>query len=446
MRLSLPPAFRRLLQATRHRPGRAALGVLFLVGCTAVGLWLGGRQVWAEYHFRAGRTALERRAYDEADAHFGQALGVRPADGRVHFLRARLARQAGNYPEAERRLERCRKLGFAGEDVILESLLVPAQQGEMTVLIEERLRGMVNADHPDSPYILEALSRGYMRNYRLNDARDCLNVWLELRPDDTQALLGRGWVLERLDQFEKAADDYRRAAAVAPDLPEVEMRLGQVLLLAGTPHEALPSLERAVARRPDDPEAGVALAQCLARLSRHDEARDLLDCLAGKHPSAGPVLLERGALEVQAGRPADAEPWLRKALAAMPNDYQANYSLAQCLRQQGKDADARGYQARATEIETDLVRMRDLTDTLQRRPYDAELRCEIGQLFLRHGEPREGEMWLQSALRIQPGHRGANEALAKHYEARGDGDQAAKHRRLAEGAREGAAASATEGP
>jgi tetratricopeptide (TPR) repeat protein len=418
--------------ALRRRPGRALAAAALLLVLGAAG-YAEARQLWAQYHDSAARAALDRRELDRARAHLDACLRVWPRDPELALLQARLARQADLYAEAERRLDDCRRLKAAPEAVALEQAMLRAQQGDLTPDLEASLRACVDQGRGDPVLILEALSRGYSHTYRLPQALSCLDQWLRRRPDDVQALLGRGWVHERLHRYEKARDDYRRAAALDPGREEPALRLAQVLLLLGeSPEEAAAIFERLRRRPSGNPASAVGLAQCCARMGRTEEAEQLLERLAAEHPQDAQVLLERGNLALQRGEATEAEPWLRRAAALAPSDYQVNYALFQCLHSRGEEAEAGALRARVRQMEADLLRMDALTEELQRRPYDAALRCEIGQLFLRNGEPREGELWLKGALQVDPGHRPAHQALARYYEGRGEPDLAARHRRLAE--------------
>ena len=42
----------------------------------AIGGWLAGRRVWANYHFRAAEKAIAGRAFAEAQAHLRNCLAV----------------------------------------------------------------------------------------------------------------------------------------------------------------------------------------------------------------------------------------------------------------------------------------------------------------------------------------------------------------------------------
>jgi hypothetical protein len=57
----------------------------------------------------------------------------------------------------------------------------------------------------------------------------------------------------------------------------------------------------------------------------------------------------------------------------------------------------------------------------------------MGQLMLRNGEPREGVLWLESALRVDPAFAPAHKALAEHFEKAKQPERAAGHRRFLAG-------------
>lgn len=432
-RLSLTRLPLALLRHAVRQPLKA-LAVVALLAVIVIGLGLAGLRAWAHHLERSAREAIGRRDYDRAQEQLQAALRLRPHSPDLLLLRARLTRMLGQYDQADRALDAARQYGASAEAVSLERGLLRVMQGQMTVPQEVALRNLVNAGHPDTVFILEALTQAYTRSYRLKDARDCLDVWLQERPDDYPALMARGWVFERQLLFDRARDDYRRAAQVAPDPTEAELRLGQALLELGDNQAALPVFQALAERHPNHPAIGLGLVQSHLKLAQLDEAQALLDRLLADHPREAPLLLERGNLALQQGDPEAAEPWLRKAAELLPHDYQTNYVLWQCLRQRGKHEEAKQVDARVRQLQEDAEKMRALTDQLQGRPTDASLRLEIARIFLRNGEKREGLLWLQAALQLEPQNRAVHRALARYYEEKGDHAAAAPHRAAADGA------------
>jgi uncharacterized protein HemY len=105
--------------------------------------------------------------------------------------------------------------------------------------------------------------------------------------------------------------------------------------------------------------------------------------------------------------------------------------LFQCLQQVGSPAEAKSAEERWRQCEADLKTVAELATAISRMPRDPDLRCKMGELFLRNGRVADGLNWLNSALREQPDHGPTHMALASHFEKTGQPDRAATHRALA---------------
>jgi Tfp pilus assembly protein PilF len=402
----------------------ALLGMLLAAGARA---WVPSLR--AVYHLRAAQTALRSRAYDRAEVELVRHLDFRPDSGEGHFLLGQLARRSGRVARAGHHLRACRDLGYPGDALRLEWDLLHVQDGDFTGGVEGSLRRCLDQQHPDSFLILEALSQGYTKTYRLREARDCLDQMLDREPDNVYALVRRGWVLERLGHFDAARADYRCAATLQPGHGLARRRLAENLLYHGkNAAEAAEHFEALRRLQPDDGAAGVNLAQCRLEQGRVGEARALLDEVLATHPAEAPAFLERGKLALSDGQPEQSEVWLRRAVALQPSSLPANYSLFLCLSRQGKIAEAEQCRAGLRSLEADYKRLEMLLRRAGEEPLNAALRCEIGQLFLRFGEDQEGERWLLTALQVDPGWRPARQALADYYRRRGEGPSGAAER------------------
>lgn len=381
-------------------------------------------------HLAAARKDLGRRDAAAARAHLRICRDLHPGAAKVHLLLARASRIDGFLADAEFRLSLCQQLGGASAAISLERALLRVQQGRWSLALEEQVQTYIDENHPDLLEILDCLSEAYVKIYRLQSARYCLDLWLGRQPNNVRALLRRGWVHQRQHHVEEAVEDYRQAAAAEEDNTTARLRLAEALLFLERGEEASAWFESLRQQRPQDVEVLLGLTRCRLKLGETEAAQRLLEDLAGRAPRDSGVLLERGRLALQQKQFEQAENWLRQAAELAPYDYQTNYALLRCLHQRGKTEEAEQQQQRVRRIEADMIRMNELTDRLQTRPYDADLRCEIGQLFLHNGEAREGILWLQSAVQVAPDHRPAHQALAQHYEQSGQADLAVSHRRF----------------
>jgi hypothetical protein len=128
-----------------------------------------------------------------------------------------------------------------------------------------------------------------------------------------------------------------------------------------------------------------------------------------------------------------AEPLLRKAAELLPREYQAQWSLYQCLQAQNKGPEAEAQLQRAKKVEARLQRMHELeTQRLSTNPHDPAVHYEFGTLLLSEGYDDLGERWLLSALHEDETYEPAHTALADFYAKKGNTEEAEWHRQRAQ--------------
>jgi tetratricopeptide (TPR) repeat protein len=422
-------AVRKLLLAVYRFPGVTLLSIA-LFACVGLGGVFVFSYACAEYHYQAAHRALERRDYALALEHVTACLESRPDSFEAHFLAARRARLALDYREADRHLREFRRLGGVKEMFDLERQLARAQRGDLARVAGPLLL-FAQRDHPESLQILEALSRGHLQEFRLEEALRCLGLWLERRPDDVQALLWRGKVWERVIQPGDAIVDYSRALELAPERDDDRLHLAGVLISSRRPAEAEGHLLLLAKQKSDDPKVLLGLAQCRRLQGKPDEARRLLEQVLELSPENGTAFAERGRLELEDDRQADAEPWLRKAVEQFPYERDLVYALSQCLHKTGRNQEAEKYEQRLGSINTALDRLDVTLRKISASSDNPGLRQEAGLIFIQNGQAEEGLRWLSSALRQDPFHGPTHQTLADYYDSIGQRGQAAWHRELA---------------
>jgi tetratricopeptide (TPR) repeat protein len=418
-----------LISFPRRHPARAA-AALALAVLLALVVRAGVRSWQARQHRRAAEAELARSNFEEAAAELAECLRLRPGAG-LRLLAARTARRAGRLDEAEDHLDAYDGLVTkATPEGALERRLLRAQRGELDA-VGDYLSSCLDAHHPDSNLILEALALGEVQVYHLGPAMGLLQELIRREPGNVPALVTRGLMLESVGQRDEAVACYRQALEHNPGNNRAEQSLAEGLRRRKDYAEAAGHFERLRQRRPHDPEVLVGLARCWGQLDRFDEARQVLDELLdlGEQGSIG--LLERGKLAMQAGRPAEAEAWLRKAVAAFPHDAGSNFQLALCLERLGKTAEAEAFHRRRREIEADMKHLQALYPKTLQAPNDPAPRLEAGLICLRNGQPKEALRWFEGALQADPRHQPTHRALADFYERQGDPTRAEHHRRLA---------------
>jgi tetratricopeptide (TPR) repeat protein len=405
------------------------IGLLLVVLVAGVG----GRHLWAWHQLRLGRAALEQYHFEEARDHLNACLHIWPNSMEPHLLAARAAWRERKFDEAIDHLrERQRLERTPSEETILELSLARAAAGDPDE-VEGYLRSRAGRDPTLAPLVWEALADGWTILYRIVDAMAILDNWLSQEPDNVQAHFLRGEVRRLVGAAEGADDDYRRALQLDPKRDDARRWLVRGLLRTGHYAEAQAHAEELLRRKRTDPELRVDLARALSEQGKRKEAREVLESVLAESPDYGTALREHGRLALREANPAEAEDWLRKAIRVLPQDYSANWDLAEAFRQQGKLPEADEQRLRARQIEDRRERLAEISQRqMSKHPRDPALHCELGALLIALDKKESGERWLWSALHLDPNFRPAHLALADLYEAQGEADKAAEQRKQAE--------------
>jgi tetratricopeptide (TPR) repeat protein len=409
-----PPGVARPASVGRRRLIRW-LGIAGVVlGLALVALVLGRSHLRAWYHRRAARAELQRYHTPQAIRHLRICRDVWPRDPEVLLLAARAARRARVYGDSERLLEMYRQIRGPDDAFAFELLLLAAEC--RVDRAADQCWQRLDQGRGDAPLLLEALTRGYLRQYRLDQARRCLERWRQVRPDDPQA-----WYLEGLLLFDylharaAALNSYRRAVELDPDHEEARLGLAVALLEDKSFAPAAEQFARLRQSQPENARLQVGLAECLDGLGETAEAARLVDDVLARQSHFAPALSLRGQWALREGHLAEAERDLRAALRRQPMDHRARYRLVSCLQRGEREEEARREQEQLAQIEEDVARFNAIvTKELVQRPSDPALHCAVGQLLLRGGQRDEGLRWLQSALRLDAQYAPAQQALADY--------------------------------
>ena len=400
------------------------LGVALLLGLAAP-------HAWAAYQYRSARTALIHYHPEEARRRLQTCLTIWPRFAPARLLASRASREAGDLEDADLQLRECQRIEEGStEEIAFEWALLQASYGNVRE-VEPYLQKQADQQPERAHLVWEALAEGYLQSYRILDAMSCLEHWIARDPDNVRALELRGKAFVTGKGVKRGTDDFRRVLELDSSRDDARMRLTRALLDLGGYDEAIPHLERLAKARPEDPNIRVRLARCLNMLRRGDEARRALEGVLAEHPDHAMALRTLGQFSLTDGQPAEAERYLRRAAAGMPNDYQSHWLLYEAVRQQGKP-EAVAQLKLAEQIRERGERMGELQSRhLAEQPLDPALHFEMATLHLRSGRTDLAVSWLQSALALDANFRPAHAALADHYERTGQKELAEQHRKLA---------------
>lgn len=167
-----------------------------------------------------------------------------------------------------------------------------------------------------------------------------------LQPHNPILHLILGDALRRAERFAEAEAAYREALRLQPALAPAHAGLGLLFRAQKRIADALAPLQRAVELAPDNVFFWTYLAEAHTDWEDFPEA---VRCWRRAHalqPQRPESLLGLGGALSEAGRDAEAEPYLRAAVRAKPDSAQAHLALGQWHEQRGEtDAAATAYRA-----------------------------------------------------------------------------------------------------
>jgi len=179
---------------------------------------------------------------------------------------------------------------------------------------------------------------------------------------------------------------WTHALASTADNLTARINLGNALLQAGKPEEAMTHYAKALQIQPDNAEANVSYGYILAKQGKADEAAVYLNKALKIKPDHAQAHNDLGNILAQSGQLDQAIDHFQKALHSKPDYAEANYNLGNALTQKGKlDEAITAYQK-----------------ALQIKPGYVEASYNLGNTFFVKGDMERAVQCYQTALRLKP--------------------------------------------
>ena len=290
-------------------------------------------------------------------------------------------------------------------------------------------------------------------NEELDAALESLERALAIDPDNAQAHFGVGLVLaDRPAEHVRSLEHLRRAAAADPDNPTAHYLIGRVLAAQGELDPALAALQRALELAPELPDAHYRIALVYARLGDREAGRrhqDLFNELEQQQDAAAErdrrVGLLQQALSLAAAE-ADMQA-VRDAAAALiaadPDDPDVLAVLARVALAEGDIEGGLRATTRALEAQPDHWEVLYLHGLLQHSsgrsaearanlersrqisPLYAPTHAALGNVLMHIGQPRDALPAYETAVRLAPDNAAYHLNLATAYGRLGMAEQEA---------------------
>jgi Flp pilus assembly protein TadD len=220
----------------------------------------------------------------EALDELAKAEALAPQDPNPPYMRGRLLAAAGKFDAAIQAMS----LALARDPQFLAAL-----NDRADLNAEARNDRQAVADYealvklsPQTASLHLKLAMLYQRTDKLDEARSAYLAALQRHDGlalayNNLAMMG---LRQQRDSAERAAWA-RKAVALAPDVPQFQDTLGQVLMAQGDTSGALSAHRRAVKLDPANPELQLHLADAAVRSGAKDEARRIYEALLARKPA-----------------------------------------------------------------------------------------------------------------------------------------------------------------
>jgi Tfp pilus assembly protein PilF len=330
-------------------------------------------------------------------------------------------------------LETAWKLGYPTASIRREEWLMMAQNGQLRAA-EPHLTELLVNPGDDGTEICEAYVEGFFLAYRISEALGLLEVWQADFPTDPQPHFMRGLFHAHNSNPREAVTSMRRAIELGPDRKDIQSHFAELLMVVEQYDEAAQFFRRLLKSDANNPVLLAGLGRCLLERGELDEGRRTLEKAILADPESHAARTALGKLELKAGRPGAAIECLRPVVEARPFDPEPRLAIATALRETGAADEAKEHLLAVERSLKATDRMRALMDQAKSRPTDTGMRFEIGMILMKNGAPNDGAKWLLSVLDIDPRHHASHDALAEYYRSIGKDKLADEHQRQADSA------------
>ncbi len=442
--------------------------VTFAVAGLAVSCGRDAQLVKREHVARGDRFVAEKK-YREAAVEYRNAIAKDERFGEARYKLAKAYAATNDADNALRQFTRAADLmpGDAAVQLDAAKALLLAGRFEDA---KARAEGVLKADPKNvSAHILRASATAGLRDFE--SAFDAMKDAIELQPDRSasyvdlavvEAVRGRPAEAEAafrqaiavdprsvtarlalanyywsLGRREEAEQQILKAVEAAPRDIAANRALASLYMITGRAEQAEAPLRAAVEASPDL-ELRLALADFYVAQRRPQDARPLLEALAGNKAAFAAAQSRLAGIEYAAGRRDDAHAMVGRVLAREPNNAQvlvvkAGWLLgerklpeARAAAQAAIAADPRSVDAQAMLGSVQLARgdreeaIKAFTQVLTLKPTAFDAQLQLARLNLATGRTELGLQFAMQAVRTRPRDAAARLVLATAYLAQGD--------------------------
>lgn len=425
--------FFRLAQPTGSRlPSRAgwvSAKLLWLIGTLVLLVALALPYVQRYQHLLSIQTAIDREDLSQARTLLQQFVAQRPSDAEGLYLLGSVARRQGDLLTFRNCMELAKNNGWPDAAIDFQTKLLDIQLGNIDPTQQNDLLAKGDQENATSSIsdsvaaqVYQAIAYGYLSKYRLKEAWEASEFWLQWQPNSIAAHLLKADIYERIGDPVNAIKELELILKIDPSHPATKAKLGRLLIEANRIDEALNYLNELASQNVATPSVQIDYAEALLRSGKSDEAKKALQDAfrmgLGRQDRAK-ASSTRGRIHMEEGKWEAAAADLLVAIEIAPDDSAAHIALSNTLSRLGQTELADQYRDRGTTLlqsaNENFRKIREILAKILENPTDPALRTSVGKIMLEQGKIPEGLQWIETALQYDPQYAPALEILRQYY-------------------------------
>ena len=207
---------------------------------------------------------------------------------------------------------------------------------------QDQVEQLATVEPPDflAELFLDPLGNSFYNASFLEEAINCYDAALAIKPDKHEALYNKGNALSALGRKEDAIACYDAALVIKPDYHEALNNKGNALSALGRKEDAIACYDAALAIKPDKHGALNNKGNALDDLGRKEDAIACYDVALAIKPDNHEALYNKGNALDDLGRKEEAIACYDAALAIKPDKHEALYNKGNALSALGRKEDA----------------------------------------------------------------------------------------------------------
>lgn len=278
----------------------------------------------------------------------------------------------------------------------------------------------------DQTELHRGLAAAYFDLGAIGATQHHLERWIEQAPGDPRPHRMLAKIYRDFERLVEAAEHYEIVLRMVaqnpalerfvPDVPEILVEWASCLAHLGKYDKALEALSTS------EPTAEVLAirAECYFAEGESDKAAEAVRGALAQAPSFQPALLLQIDLALDQGRTDEALDFAQRAVAAYPTDSLSRQRLGQVYQRLGKSEEAEAELKKMDELKELRLWFTELHERAAEKPYDADVRYELGQVAEQLTWGELAADWYNAALKIDPDHQKAHDALEALYQETSD--------------------------